>query len=162
MALNASHFTLFARLFFCSSLNSPNALASRIARRSQLELSLGLPPESVKMSQLKFARVFSSLATLLFISTGLIYTFEHSSNPEIPDFFTALYFGLCTLTTVGFGDIVPVTPAGRAVVCASIIVGIGVVPLQVGELAESLLVGEKIEEVRNEGRRNAATTRLGR
>jgi voltage-gated potassium channel len=117
----------------------------------ELELSLGLPPESVKMSQLKFARVFSSLATLLFISTGLIYTFEHSSNPNIPDFFTALYFGLCTLTTVGFGDIVPVTPAGRAVVCASIVAGIGVVPLQVGELAESLLGGEKTQEVRGVG-----------
>ena len=106
---------------------------------AKLETALGLDPSTVKKSQLQFARVFISLLCLLFISTGLIYTFEHVTNPQIPDFFTALYFGLCTLTTVGFGDIVPVTFAGRIVVCLSIIVGIGVIPLQVGELAEALL-----------------------
>jgi len=40
----------------------------------------------------------------VFISTGCIYEAEHAVNPQIPDFFTALYFGLTTLTTVGFGD----------------------------------------------------------
>ena len=93
--------------------------------------------------QLKFARVFSSLFTLLFISTGLIYSCEHTVNPAFSDFFTTLYFGLCTLTTVGFGDIVPITFEGRLVVCASILVGIGVIPLQVGEL-----VSERSERAR--------------
>jgi len=117
---------------------------------AKLELALGLSPSSIKKSQLQFARVFISLLTLLFISTGLIYTFEHVTNPQIPDFFTALYFGLCTLTTVGFGDIVPVTFAGRLVVCGSILVGIGVIPLQVGELAEALLGSGDEEELRAE------------
>ena len=35
---------------------------------------------------------------------------EHDLNPKIPDFFTALYFGLTTLTTVGFGGINPPPP----------------------------------------------------
>ncbi len=106
---------------------------------AKLEMAIGLSPSELKISQLQFARVFSSLFTLLYISTGLIYAAEHSVNSQIPDFFTALYFGLCTLTTVGFGDIVPVTFYGRLVVCASILIGIGVIPLQIGELAESLL-----------------------
>ena len=112
---------------------------------AKLELALGLPPSKLKLSQLQFARVFSSLGTLLYIATGLIYDAEHVANPQIPDFFTALYFGLCTLTTVGFGDITPVTFNGRLVVCASILVGIGVIPLQLTELAESLLKGEEDE-----------------
>ena len=145
----------------------------------KIEKQLGI--SKVDDKQLKFARVFSSLFTLLFISTGLIYNCEVSEranerakrvlllaslrssdrsltnenvqkvvNPAFSDFFTTLYFGLCTLTTVGFGDIVPVTFEGRIVVCASILVGIGVIPLQVGDLAASFLESEKkdiVEEV---------------
>ncbi|GMH58513.1 hypothetical protein TrVE_jg2935 [Triparma verrucosa] len=111
-----------------------------------LEIALGIPPTSVTKGQLQFARFFSSIGTLLFISTGLIYASEHDANPNIPDFFTALYFGLCTLTTVGFGDIVPVTFYGRLVVCFSIIIGVGVVPFQVGELAKVVLGGGEGEE----------------
>ena len=38
------------------------------------------------------------------------------------------YFGLTTLTTVGFGDITPITFQGRLVVMGSILVGIAVIP----------------------------------
>eukprot|EP00591_Stephanopyxis_turris_P011018 CAMPEP_0195515370 /NCGR_PEP_ID=MMETSP0794_2-20130614/6456_1 /TAXON_ID=515487 /ORGANISM="Stephanopyxis turris, Strain CCMP 815" /LENGTH=352 /DNA_ID=CAMNT_0040643773 /DNA_START=251 /DNA_END=1309 /DNA_ORIENTATION=- len=113
---------------------------------AQVEMALGLKPSEIKRSQLEFARVFLSLATLLFVSTGLIYAAEHDVNPKLPDFFTALYFGLCTLTTVGFGDIVPVSFNGRLIVSASIIVGITVIPLQVGELAAAILGGDEAEQ----------------
>jgi hypothetical protein len=49
--------------------------------------------------QLQLARVLLSIFTLLSVATGLIYTAEHDVNPNIPDYFTALYFGLTTLTT---------------------------------------------------------------
>jgi voltage-gated potassium channel len=88
---------------------------------------------------LQLARVASSLFALLFVASGLIYSAEHEVNDAIPDFFTALYFGLTTLTTVGFGDIVPVTFAGRVIVSGSVLVGIGVIPLQLTTLAETLL-----------------------
>ena len=60
----------------------------------------------------------------------MIYAAESGSNSQISDFFDALYFGLTTLTTVGFGDITPVTPVGRLIVSASTVVGIALVPLQ--------------------------------
>ena len=64
--------------------------------------------------------------TLLFISNGLIYNYnaKHLSSPQLPDFFTALYFVLTSLTTVGFSDITPLTAEGRLVVSASILAGI--------------------------------------
>lgn len=95
---------------------------------------------------LQLTRVLSTLFTLLFVSSGLIFTAEHEVNENIPDFFTALYFGLTTLTTVGFGDITPVTPNGRLVVSFSILVGIGVIPVQVTSLAESLLAAASSEK----------------
>ena len=55
----------------------------------------------VKPYQLQLARVGLSIFTLLSVASGLIYSAEHNVNPDIPDYFTALYFGLTTLTTVG-------------------------------------------------------------
>lgn len=105
--------------------------------------ALGFPAIEVAPYQLEVARVLTSIFTLLFISTGLIYNAEHVYNPGLPDYFTALYFGLTTLTTVGFGDITPVTGEGRFVVSASILAGVAIVPVQLSALAEALLTGRR-------------------
>ena len=69
----------------------------------KFEVALGLKPQDVRPYQLQLARVLLSIFTLLSVASGLIYTAEHDVNPDIPDYFSALYFGLTTLTTVGFG-----------------------------------------------------------
>ncbi|KAJ8614305.1 hypothetical protein CTAYLR_010133 [Chrysophaeum taylorii] len=122
-------------------------LLSDVQTFGRFRAALGLPPSETTETSLELARVLLSLFTLLFVASGLIYTAEHEVNDSINDFFTALYFGLTTLTTVGFGDIVPVTPNGRLVVSFSILVGIAVIPLQLTTLAESLLA-PPIEDAR--------------
>ena len=97
---------------------------------------------------LQLARVLSTLLTLLFVSSGLIYAAETGVNDQLPDYFTCLYFGLTTLTTVGFGDIVPVTPAGRAVVSASTLFGIAIVPVQLTSLADTVLKTQRAREAK--------------
>jgi len=92
--------------------------------------------------QLQLARVVLSLYTLVSVATGLIYTAEHNVNPAINNYFDALYFGLTTLTTVGFGDISPITWQGKLVVGSSILVGVAVVPAQAAALVEALLERE--------------------
>lgn len=93
----------------------------------------------VRPYQLQVARVLLSLVTLLSVASGLIYTAEHDVNPGIDNYFDALYFGLTSLTTVGFGDVVPVTVQGRLVVMASIIAGVAVIPAQAAKLVEALI-----------------------
>ena len=105
----------------------------------RFEAALGFNPLNVQPYQLEVARVVSSIFTLLFVSSGLIYKVEHLQNEKLPDFFTALYFGLTTLTTVGFGDIVPVTAEGRLVVSVSILAGIAIIPVQLSSLAEAIV-----------------------
>lgn len=98
--------------------------------------------------QLQFARVALSLFTLISVSTGLIYTAENTVNPNINNYFDALYFGLTTLTTVGFGDVIPVTSQGKLIVCGSIVFGVAVVPGQAAALLEALLDREDIQNGR--------------
>jgi voltage-gated potassium channel Kch len=57
------------------------------------------------------------ICTLLSVSTSLVYTAEL----DIPNYITAFYFGLTTLTTVGFGDFVPVSWEGRLFLSGSIL-----------------------------------------
>ena len=98
--------------------------------------------------QLQLARVALSLFTLISVATGLIYTAEHTVNPNINNYFDALYFGLTTLTTVGFGDISPVTSQGKLIVCGSIVFGVAVVPGQAAALLEALLDRENLKSGR--------------
>jgi voltage-gated potassium channel len=109
----------------------------------KFEMALGMKKSDVRPYQLQLARVIISIFTLASVSTGLIYAAEHEVNPNIPDYFTALYFGLTTLTTVGFGDITPVTPQGRSVVILSILAGVAIIPAQAASLAEAYLDFQK-------------------
>jgi len=106
---------------------------------SRFEMALGLRPKDVRPYQLQLARVLLSVFTLLSVASGLIYQAEHEVNPQIPDYFSALYFGLTTLTTVGFGDIAPITSQGRLTVCFSILAGVAVIPAQASKLVDALV-----------------------
>jgi len=98
--------------------------------------------------QLDLARVLISVISLVSISAGLFYEVEHKVNPTIPDAFTALYFSIETITTVGFGDVTFVTLPGRLVLCAYLLGGATILPFQLAKLGESLL---------DDDRRNAPT-----
>lgn len=109
--------------------------------------------------QLQLARVLLSIFTLVSVATGLIYTAEHDVNPSINNYFDALYFGLTTLTTVGFGDISPITWQGKLVVGSSILVGVAVVPAQAAALVEALL---EREDIKRQARRRPVDSILER
>jgi len=76
------------------------------------------------------------VASILFSIGGILaaiaygafgsYLMGSGFRPEIHDFDTAFYFTITTLSTVGFGDIVPVTPEARWFAVTLVIVGLGV------------------------------------
>jgi voltage-gated potassium channel len=63
------------------------------------------------------------LAVALICSTAL-YLAEVEANEAIQEPFDALWWGVTTLTTVGYGDIYPVTPEGRLAAGAMMVLGI--------------------------------------
>jgi voltage-gated potassium channel len=64
----------------------------------------------------------------IFIAGIMLYVFEgDNENPNIHNLFDAFYWALITISTVGYGDISPVTPEGRVVTMLIIITGIGLI-----------------------------------
>jgi voltage-gated potassium channel len=75
------------------------------------------------------------LVILLFASSGM-YVIENAAQPEafssIP---AAMWWGIATLTTVGYGDIYPITPLGKVLGSIIALLGVGLFALPAGILA---------------------------
>lgn len=50
---------------------------------------------------------------ILIVSTILVYYLEKDLNPHLKTYFDSLWWGVSTITTVGFGDVIPITFGGR-------------------------------------------------
>ena len=76
---------------------------------------------------------------LLYLSAVGIYYFEHTAQPEaFKSIFHSLWWGVTTLTTVGYGDVYPVTLGGRIFTFFILIIGLGIVAIPAGIIASSL------------------------
>ena len=86
------------------------------------------------------SKILFTLFTIVFIYSGLIYQVEHPQNPELfRNFLDAFYFSVVTMTTVGFGDVTPLSEMGRCLTLLMIITGVAIVPWQLRELIQQLI-----------------------
>ena len=82
-----------------------------------------------------FGALLVMLALLLFASSG-IYFLERHAQPEVfGSIPSAAWWALATLTTVGYGDVVPVTAMGRVFGGLIMIFGLGMFALPIGIIA---------------------------
>ncbi|MBW4695515.1 MAG: ion transporter [Lyngbya sp. HA4199-MV5] len=87
-----------------------------------------------------FTRILLTLFIIIFVYSGLIYQVEHPTNPQaFGTFLDAVYFSVATMTTVGFGDITPVSEIGRFLTVLMILTGIALIPWQLGDLVKRLV-----------------------
>ncbi len=81
----------------------------------------------------------STALILLFLSAVGIYYCENSVQPEVfSSVFDSLWWALETLTTVGYGDIYPITPLGKVFTFLILTIGLGVIAVPVGIVASAL------------------------
>ncbi|ORE95845.1 hypothetical protein ATO13_03265 [Stappia sp. 22II-S9-Z10] len=101
--------------------------------------------------------VFAAIAIIiLYFCATAIYHFEHEAQPEafasIPK---AMWWAIVTLTTVGYGDVYPITVGGRIFTGMVLILALGIIAVPTGLLATAL--SEQVHAERNEeGSRGSA------
>ena len=99
---------------------------------------------SISLELLKVARLVTTILIIFFIGSGLFFYVEYSANPAVKNFGDAFYFTVVALTTVGFGDITPVTDAGKWVTVLMILSGIILIPWEASQIVkEWILISRK-------------------
>ena len=101
----------------------------RVLRAARYSRSLRIIGAALRSSKESLLAVGSLALAYIFICALIIFNAEPDS---FRNFFEALYWSTVLLTTVGFGDITPVTVVGRAIAMTSSIFGIAIVALPSG------------------------------
>lgn len=79
---------------------------------------------------------FILIIMILYMVSALMYYVEHSAQPEVfSSIPKTMWWGVATLTTVGYGDIYPITPLGRILGGLIAVIGIGIFAIPTGIIA---------------------------
>jgi voltage-gated potassium channel len=88
---------------------------------------------------------------LLYFSAVGIYYFENEAQPEkFASVFHSLWWSVATLTTVGYGDIYPVTVGGKIFTFGVLLIGLGIVSVPAGLVASALSKARAMEDAGEE------------
>lgn len=92
--------------------------------------------------------LFLFSALIIFYVAGVgIYYFENAAQPEaFSSIFHSLWWAVATLTTVGYGDIYPITVGGKIFTFVILIIGLGIVSIPAGLVASALSKARELDE----------------
>jgi len=89
-----------------------------------------------------------------------LYAAEHGINTAMDSPFDALWWGIVTLSTVGYGDVYPVTPEGRLAAMVLMVLGIGLFSAITATVTSYLIATGQPAETSDTGRLVDAMERL--
>lgn len=90
---------------------------------------------------------FFVVCFLIFLSAVGIYYFENPVQPEaFKSIFHSLWWAVITLTTVGYGDVIPVTVGGKIFTFILLMIGLGIIAIPTGLLTSAITRTKDNEE----------------
>lgn len=112
---------------------------------------------ALRASQRKILIFIFVVLTIVTVMGSLMYLIEGGDNgfTSIPQ---SVYWAIVTLATVGYGDIVPLTPLGKAVAAVLIVMGYGIIAVPTGIVTVEM---ERERQATEAARRHEACPRCG-
>ena len=130
-------YLLFIASFFGLDLRALRILRllARIARAGPYSNGLSTLARVARAKRAELTSALVILSVLLLVTSSLVYIAEHEVQPDqFPDIPHAMWWSMITLTTIGYGDVYPITMAGRLLAAASAVLGLGLFALPAGIL----------------------------
>lgn len=102
---------------------------------------------ALDQAKTEFAIFFFIACVALYLAAVGIYHFEHEAQPDgfssIPE---SLWWAIATFTTVGYGDVYPITTGGRIFTGLVMLIGIGIIAVPAGLITAALTEARPIDE----------------
>lgn len=118
--------------------------ALKMIRYNKAIRRFGVAFKLVKEEMILF---FAITLILIFITSAGIYFFENEAQPEnFKSIFHSAWWSIVTLTTVGYGDVYPITLGGRIFTFFVLMIGVGLVTVPAGLVASALSKARELEE----------------
>lgn len=123
----------------------------RLFKMSRYVESLNTLDDVIRSKKEELLVTVVMILMLLLFSSSLMYLVENEAQPDkFPNIPAAMWWGVATLTTVGYGDVFPVTPLGKLLGAFIAFLGIGMFALPTGILASGFA-----EEINRRHRKSA-------
>lgn len=105
----------------------------RIIKLTRYSKAMKLIKDVIKEKRDELLAIVMIMLIMIMISSTLMYYIENTSQPEaFPNIIATFWWSIATLTTVGYGDVYPITWAGKVLSSIIAILGIGLVALPTG------------------------------
>ncbi|MBX7256127.1 MAG: ion transporter [Candidatus Hydrogenedentes bacterium] len=107
----------------------------RVAKLARYVSAFNLMTDVVRRKREELLVTLGMMALLVIVSSCLLYEAENSVQPtKFPDIPSSMWWAIATLTTVGYGDVYPITGMGQFLASVTAILGIGFFALPTGIL----------------------------
>lgn len=112
----------------------------RLLKLARYSSAFGRLSQALAESRHELVVSISILIVAIYLSAFGIYYFEHSAQPEkFRSIFDAMWWSVATVTTVGYGDLYPITLGGRLFTFFVMLASLGLVAVPTGIFATALL-----------------------
>ena len=102
--------------------------------------------EAIKIAKEELILFMTFSCIILYLSAAGIFFFENEAQPEVfTSIFHSLWWAVATLTTVGYGDIYPITVGGKIFTFFILMIGLGIVAVPTGLLSSALSKAREME-----------------
>lgn len=121
----------------------------RIFKLTHLLSEMEFLKTAVFISMKKISIFMLVVFTVIIILGSVMYLVENGENgfDSIPD---SIYWGIVTITTVGYGDISPVTPTGKFIASIMMFIGYGIIAVPTGIVTTDIAMAVRNKKYGNE------------
>jgi voltage-gated potassium channel len=121
--------------------------ALKLIRYNKALNRFGIAAKIVKEEIVLFLIVTS---IFIFLASAGIYYFENEAQPEVfTSIFHSGWWAIITLTTVGYGDVYPITVGGKIFTFFILLIGVGIVTIPAGLVATALSKAREVQDKKN-------------
>jgi len=124
----------------------------RVLKMAEYIGEAGVLTNALSASRRKIMIFLTAVLTLVFVEGTIMYVIEHDANPTFANIPQSIYWAIVTITTVGYGDVAPVTVLGKIMASLIMLTGFSIIAVPTGIVTTE--IGREIQSSRRKRRCN--------